>query len=99
MLVFDKTRKRCVAPPTEDCDIPPPTSQSEDDEQQGGSREGGDNEQAPRPQGADPNKRRFPNQNQGNQGGPQPFRSEGARPAGIPLPPTFDLPEGAEPLN
>ena len=42
MLVFDKTRKRCVSPPTEDCDIPPPTAQSEDEEQQGGN--GGDNE-------------------------------------------------------
>jgi len=24
MLVFDKIKKRCVPPPTEDCDIPPP---------------------------------------------------------------------------
>ena len=103
MLVFDKTRKRCVSPPTEDCDIPPPTAQSEDEEQQGGngggSGENGENEQdqAPRPQAVNPDKRRFP-----NQGGPQPFRPDGARPAGQalpPLPPNFELPEGAEPLN
>ena len=24
MLVFDKQRKGCVAPPTADCDVPPP---------------------------------------------------------------------------
>jgi hypothetical protein len=100
MLVFDKTRKRCVSPPTEDCDIPPPTAQSEDEEQQGGAgASSGENEQdqAPRPQPVNPDKRRFP-----NQGGPQPFRPDGARPAGQalpPLPPNFELPEGAEPLN
>ena len=32
MLVFDKQRKRCVAPPTTDCDIPPTPPPSEDDE-------------------------------------------------------------------
>jgi hypothetical protein len=26
MLVFDKTKKRCVAPPTEDCEVPPSTA-------------------------------------------------------------------------
>lgn len=31
MLVFDKTRKRCVAPPTEDCDVPPTTIPPEED--------------------------------------------------------------------
>ncbi len=91
-------RKRCVSPPTEDCDIPPPTAQSEDEEQQGGNSEGGEADAAPRPQAAnDPNKRRFQ-----NQAGPQPFRPEGQRPAGQalpPLPPNFELPEGAEPLN
>lgn len=103
MLVFDKTRKRCVSPPTEDCDIPPPTAQTEDEEQQGGNGGNGgdgDDEQGPPPppraQAAD--KRRFQ-----NQPGPQPFRPDGPRPAGgqalPPLPPNFDLPEGAEPLN
>ena len=33
MLVFDKQRKRCVAPPTADCDVPPPPPPSEDDEE------------------------------------------------------------------
>ena len=32
MLVFDKQRKRCVAPPTADCDVPPPPPPSEDDD-------------------------------------------------------------------
>jgi len=32
MLVFDKQRKRCVAPPTADCDIPPTPPPSEFDE-------------------------------------------------------------------
>merc|ERR1712066_769879 len=31
MLVFDKTRKRCVAPPTEDCDVPPTTIPPEEE--------------------------------------------------------------------
>ena len=31
MLVFDKLRKRCVSPPTEDCDVPPTTSPPETD--------------------------------------------------------------------
>ena len=30
MLVFDKIRKRCVAPPTEDCDVPPTTAPPEE---------------------------------------------------------------------
>ena len=36
MLVFDKQRKRCVAPPTADCDVPPTPPPSDDDEQNGG---------------------------------------------------------------
>ena len=32
MLVFDKERKRCVAPPTADCDLPTPPPPSIDDE-------------------------------------------------------------------
>ena len=34
MLVFDKTRKRCVAPPTEDCDVPPTTTPPEEVEEE-----------------------------------------------------------------
>merc|ERR1711879_93345 len=33
MLVFDKTRKRCVAPPTEVCDVPPTTTPEEVEEE------------------------------------------------------------------
>ena len=36
MLVFDKQRKRCVAPPTADCDVPPTPPPSDDDEENGG---------------------------------------------------------------
>ena len=35
MLVFDKQRKRCVAPPTADCDVPPTPPPSDDDEENG----------------------------------------------------------------
>lgn len=102
MLVFDKTRKRCVSPPTEDCDIPPPTAQAEDEEQGGNGGNQDDDQgppQPPRPQaGGNPDKRRFQ-----NQPGPQQFRPDGPRPSGgqslPPLPPNFELPEGAEPLN
>ena len=35
MLVFDKNRRRCVTPPTEDCEVPttvePPTDESQND--------------------------------------------------------------------
>ena len=33
MLVFDKLRKRCVAPPTVDCDVPPTPPPEEGDGQ------------------------------------------------------------------
>lgn len=39
MLVFDKQRKRCVAPPTADCDIPPTPPPSEDDDRFNGRDE------------------------------------------------------------
>lgn len=34
MLVFDKNAKRCVAPPTEDCDVPVPLPEDEEQQQQ-----------------------------------------------------------------
>ena len=34
MLVFDKERKRGVAPPTSDCDVPPTPPPSDDNSQQ-----------------------------------------------------------------
>jgi len=102
MLVFDKQRKRCVAPPTADCDVPPPPPPSEDDE------ENDEEEDEERP---------FRNRNR-NQGGNgigvtgggsenrRRFQPSGPgtgqrRPSqGRPLPPQdFNLPEGAVPLN
>ena len=34
MLVFDKQRKRCVAPPTDDCDVPTTPAPNDDNSQQ-----------------------------------------------------------------
>ena len=45
MLVFDKDRKRCVSPPTEDCDVPA-TTPAPEDSQDGGSSSGGRRSQA-----------------------------------------------------
>lgn len=105
MLVFDKQRKRCVAPPTTDCDIPPTPPPSEDDEDNnndGGNRPfrnrnrnqgGGGGLDITGPE----NRRRF----QSGGGGAAPRRD--GRPIssqGRPLPPQdFDLPDGALPLN
>merc|ERR1711899_7896 len=61
MLVFDKQRKRCVAPPTADCDVPPPPPPSEDDEE-GNNNFTGQGRGQGRPQPRDPvpeNRRRF----------------------------------------
>lgn len=109
MLVFDKQRKRCVAPPTADCDVPPTPPPSEDDENN-------DDDNQDRPFR---NRNRNQDRNQGNGigltgtgpenrrrfqqgGGGSAPRREG-RPnssQGRPLPPQdFNLPEGALPLN
>jgi len=105
MLVFDKQRKRCVAPPTADCDVPPTPPPSDDDEQNGGddgrpvrnrNRNQGGNGIGLSGPGRDENRRRF----QSGGGGSAP-RREG-RPSqsqGRPLPQDFILPEGAQPLN
>merc|ERR1712038_651441 len=83
MLVFDKNRRRCVTPPTEDCEVPttkaPPPGE-EGDNFPSGSR--GDQPQQ------SPNPRRG-----GGQRRPPPPRPVG----GEPLP--FNLPPGAVPLN
>merc|ERR1712066_416564 len=55
MLVFDKDRKRCVSPPTEDCDVPA-TTPSPEDIDDGGSPSGG---RRPQPQALPENRRRF----------------------------------------
>jgi len=105
MLVFDKQRKRCVAPPTADCDVPPTPPPSDDDEENGSddgrpvrnrNRNQGGNGIGLSGPGRDENRRRF----QSGGGGSAP-RREG-RPnqsQGRPLPQDFILPEGAQPLN
>lgn len=57
-LVFDRERKRCVAPPTSDCDVPPPLPQ---EEEEGGGNQGNDNNERPIRQRTDDgeNRRRF----------------------------------------
>merc|ERR1711899_255454 len=102
MLVFDKQRKRCVAPPTADCDVPPPPPPSEDDEDneeedeerpfRNRNRNGGGGNGIGVSGGGSENRRRF----QGSGPGTGPRRPSQGRP----LPPQdFNLPEGAVPLN
>jgi len=83
MLVFDKNRKRCVSPPTEDCDVPATTPPTEEEEQ--GNNFTGQG-RGSRPQQREPvpeNRRRF----QTLDDGPRPQ----SQPQGLP----FDLPSGA----
>merc|ERR1712190_523564 len=85
MLVFDKNRKRCVSPPTEDCDVPATTPPTEE-EDQGNNNFTGQGRGQGRPQPRDPvpeNRRRF----QTLEDGPRP------QPQAQGLP--FDLPSGA----
>merc|ERR1712127_640209 len=96
MLVFDKNRRRCVTPPTEDCEVPTTNAPPPEDEQNNNSGGGS----APR----SPNPRRGNSgNNQGGQGGrrsnrpqqqPQPLDG-GPNLDNLP----FNLPSGAVPLN
>jgi hypothetical protein len=80
MLVFDKNRKRCVAPPTEDCDVPATTPPSEEEQQDNNSGLGNSGPRGGRPQQSPENRRRF-------QTNPQQLDSRDQLP--------FNLPEGA----
>merc|ERR1711936_1408923 len=85
MLVFDKDRRRCVTPPTEDCEVPT-TSPPTEEEDQGNNNFTGQGRGQGRPQPRDPvpeNRRRFQTLEDGPR--PQP------QPQGLP----FDLPSGA----
>jgi hypothetical protein len=115
MLVFDKNRKRCVTPPTEDCEVPTTNAPNSDEEQAGGSAGDFTGESAPRPANTNPNPRR----GSGAAGAPGPAGGRRAggggsgagRPQGAPQPIAlessgpgveplpFNLPPGAVPLN
>merc|ERR1712018_714511 len=86
MLVFGKDRKRCVSPPTADCDVPVTTPQpDEENENGGGSGPRGRPVESRGGAGNSENRRRF--QTDSNVGPPQ-----GLPPQGLP----FNLPEGAQ---
>merc|ERR1711923_231925 len=92
MLVFDKNRRRCVTPPTEDCEVPttkaPPPGEENNFDNSGSRGPSGSGSRA-----QSPNPRRGGGQRRPQgQGRPQPPLE-----AGEPLP--FNLPPGAVPLN
>merc|ERR1711992_367100 len=93
MLVFDKARKRCVSPPTEDCDVPATTPAPEDE--QGGQESSGPPQRSRGSPSQNPeNRRRFQTQDGGN------FQTPNERPLPLNLENLpFKLPSGAQPLN
>ena len=85
MLVFDKDRKRCVAPPTAECDIPVTTPQPDEEQNNSGGRRVNNNGN----RGGNPeNRRRFQSQAAAGPSGARPNQA----PQGLP----FNLPEGAQ---
>ena len=86
MLVFDKLRRRCVTPPTEDCEVPttkaPPPGEENDFSGPGDDKP---------PQSANPRRNPGASQRRGPAPPPRPLGG------GQPLP--FNLPDGALPLN
>jgi len=96
MLVFDKNRRRCVTPPTEDCEVPttkaPPPGEENFNSGSGsrGSSGSGGRQQSPNP-------RRGGGQRRQQESPPRRSQSPQPLEAGEPLP--FNLPPGAVPLN
>merc|ERR1712106_681657 len=97
MLVFDKNRRRCVTPPTEDCEVPTTKAPPPGEENfnsgsggRGGSGSGGRQQQSPNPRRGGGQRRQQQSQSR-PQSQPQPLE------ANEPLP--FNLPPGAVPLN
>merc|ERR1712106_514508 len=97
MLVFDKNRRRCVTPPTEDCEVPTTKAPPPGEENfnsgstfRGGSGSGGRQQQSPNPRRGGGQRRQQQSQSR-PQSHPQPLE------ANEPLP--FNLPPGAVPLN
>lgn len=100
MLVFDKARKRCVSPPTEDCDVPATTPAPEDEQGGDGGRGGQESSGPPQRSRGSPsqlpeNRRRFQTQEGiGN------FQTPNERQPPLNLENLpFKLPNGAQPLN
>jgi len=92
MLVFDKNRKRCTAPPTEDCEVPATTPPTEEDNNRnnGNNQFTGQGRGQGRPQPSDPvpeSRRRFQTQLENNSPRQQQQQSQPQLP--------FDLPQGA----
>ena len=105
MLVFDKNRKRCVTPPTEDCEVPTTNTPNQEDDDQGSDQEQEPTGSGPRSPNPNPNPRRGGG---GGDGGAS--RRSGQRPQQLQAQPLsldgssidnlpFNLPAGAVPLN
>jgi len=97
MLVFDKNRRRCVTPPTEDCEVPttkaPPPEEEGDFSGPGSSGSGPRQQQSPNPRrgGGGPRRQAQRPERQ------QPERQlEPQQPFN--LPEGFSIPEGAKPI-
>eukprot|EP00090_Calanus_glacialis_P032592 TRINITY_DN53_c0_g1_i1.p1 TRINITY_DN53_c0_g1~~TRINITY_DN53_c0_g1_i1.p1 ORF type:complete len:369 (-),score=59.62 TRINITY_DN53_c0_g1_i1:77-1183(-) len=96
MLVFDKNRRRCVTPPTEDCEVPttkaPPPGEENFNSGSGsrGNSGSGGRQQSPNP-------RRGGGQRRQQESPPRRQQSPQPLEASEPLP--FNLPPGAVPLN
>ena len=90
MLVFDKNRRRCVTPPTEDCEVPTTKAPPPGEENNFNSGSGGRGEERVQ---QSPNPRRGGGGRRPQQQSAQPAR----RPQSEPLP--FNLPPGAVPLS
>lgn len=91
MLVFDKARRRCVTPPTDDCEVPT-TSAPQPGDHNDFNGSGGRHQQSPNPRRGGGARRR-PQQSQAIPlDAPQERRDQQA-----PLP--FNLPPGAQSLN
>ena len=94
MLVFDKNRRRCVTPPTEDCEVP--TTKAPPPGEEGSNDFSGPGSDQPQ-QSPNPRREGGGRRPQGPQGPPRGQPLGGGRQEQEPLP--FNLPPGAVPLN
>merc|ERR1712106_266860 len=96
MLVFDKNRKRCMTPPTEDCDVPTTNAPPP------GENNSGDNSKSRKKQQSNPRRQNSgQRRNQQAQRSPQEDQGQGERQSFNPdnLPKGLELPDGAQPFN